>query len=166
LLFQTKTFIGTAIMSKKLTALTLTLITCLCTGCAVNPITGRQRLMLISEEQDVTIGRKYAPQIEKQMGGKIPDPAIQRYIDTVGQNIARVSHNPTLQCHFVALNHNSVNAFALRRNLRRHPAGRYRGNQSNTPNPKPQIQQRARATGRFGRPRLYGPRRLQPIRYD
>ena len=100
-------------MSKKLTALTLTLITCLCTGCAVNPITGRQRLMLISEEQDVTIGRKYAPQIEKQMGGKIPDPAIQRYIDTVGQNIARVSHNPTLQYHFAALNHNSVNAFAL-----------------------------------------------------
>jgi len=69
--------------------------------------------MLFPESQDVQLGKKYAPQVEKEMGGKIPDPALQEYIDRVGQKIVRVSHRRNFEYHFVALNDKSVNALAL-----------------------------------------------------
>ena len=100
-------------MIKKFECLILVLSLCLCAGCAVNPITGEEELMLISEQQDIEIGRKYAPEVEKQMGGRIANQALQNYIDRVGQRLARVSHRRNFQYHFAALNHESVNAFAL-----------------------------------------------------
>jgi predicted Zn-dependent protease len=100
-------------MRSKLALLILGISFCFFAGCAVNPITGEEELMLISEGQDIAIGRQYAPEIEKQMGGRITDPALQNYVDSVGQTIARVSHRPYLEYSFVALNHKSVNAFAL-----------------------------------------------------
>ena len=100
-------------MSKKLVLLISGLIFCLCTGCAVNPITGEEELMLISQQQDIEIGRKYAPEVEKQMGGRIDNEDLQNYIDSVGQKLARVSHRPYLEYHFVALEHKSINALAL-----------------------------------------------------
>lgn len=85
----------------------------LVTGCAVNPITGEEQFMLVSEDQELQIGQKYAPEIEKQMGGKIRNEVIQNYVDNVGQKIARVSHRPDLHYHFTAINHKSINAFAM-----------------------------------------------------
>ncbi len=100
-------------MSKRLTLLGLVLPFCFFVGCATNPITGRQELMLFSPQQDIEIGRKYAPHLERQLGGRITDQTLQNYIDGVGQRIAAVSHNPDFEYHFVALNHESTNAFAL-----------------------------------------------------
>ncbi len=100
-------------MRAKLRFLTTSLILCLCAGCAVNPITGEEELMFMTEQQDVAIGKKYAPEIEKQMGGKINSGSLQNYVDVVGQKIARVSHRRSWDYHFVALNDDSVNALAL-----------------------------------------------------
>jgi len=100
-------------MYKKLGLLILNLFFCFYTGCAVNPVTGKEELMFFPEGQDIVIGRKYAPEVEKQMGGRIADEGLQNYIDSVGQRIARVSHKPDMEYHFVALNDKSVNAFAL-----------------------------------------------------
>lgn len=100
-------------MYKKLASLILTLIFCLCTGCAVNPITGKEELMFFPQQHDIVIGRKYAPEVEKQMGGRIDNESLQNYIDDIGQRIAAVSHKPGLEYHFVALRHKSVNAIAL-----------------------------------------------------
>jgi predicted Zn-dependent protease len=69
--------------------------------------------MLISEDQDLEIGRKYAPLFEKELGGRISDDELQAYINSVGQRVARYSHNRNLEYHFTALDHESVNAFAL-----------------------------------------------------
>jgi len=69
--------------------------------------------MLFPEEQDIAIGRKYAPEVEKQMGGRIANEGLQNYVDSVGQRIARVCHKPHLEYHFVALEDKSVNALAL-----------------------------------------------------
>ena len=85
----------------------------LCAGCAVNPITGEEELMLFSEGQDLEIGRNYAPEIEKELGGRIDDESLQNYIDSVGQKIARISHKPNWEYHFVAVKHKSTNALAL-----------------------------------------------------
>ena len=82
-------------------------------GCAVNPITGQDQFMLVPESEELEIGQSYAPEIEKQMGGRIPNEAIQAYIDSVGQRVAHVSHRPNIQYHFAALDHKTINAFAL-----------------------------------------------------
>jgi len=89
------------------------LLLLLCVGCAVNPITGDEELMLYPEDKDLAIGRKYAPKVEKALGGKIDNEELQNYIDRVGQRIARFSHRPDLQYHFVAVNEETVNALAL-----------------------------------------------------
>lgn len=100
-------------MSNRLGLLILGFIFCLCTSCAINPVTGEKQLMLISEQQDIEIGRKYAPEVEKQMGDRIANESLQNYIDNVGQRIARVSHKPDSEYHFVALEDKSINAVAL-----------------------------------------------------
>lgn len=100
-------------MSEKSRFLITILLLAICAGCAVNPITGKRELMLMTEAQDLDIGKKYAPELEKQMGGKIPDEALQNYINTVGQKVAKVSHRRTWDYHFIALDDDMVNAFAL-----------------------------------------------------
>jgi len=100
-------------MSRNPRLLGLGLILCLCTGCAINPISGDEDLMFYPEQKDIAIGRKFAPKVEKQMGGRIAIESLQGYIDSVGQRIARVCHRPDLEYHFVALEHESINALAL-----------------------------------------------------
>jgi len=100
-------------MRKKLTLLILASPFYFFIGCVTNPITGQDELMLFSPQQDIELGRKYAPEVEKQLGGRIENQTLQNYIDSVGRRIAAVSHNPDFEYHFVALNDKSVNAFAL-----------------------------------------------------
>ena len=100
-------------MSEKTIISMLSLILCFCVGCSVNPITGKPELMLVSESEDFEIGLKYSPEVEKQLGGKINDAALQAYINNVGQKIAVVCHRPEWEYHYAALEDESVNAFAL-----------------------------------------------------
>lgn len=116
-------------MHKNLVLLISGLIFCLCTGCAINPVTGEEELMLFPEERDIAIGRKYAPEVEKQMGGRIANEGLQNYVDSVGQRIARevnallkhheqdskdhAIHRSDMKYHFVVVNDKSVNALAL-----------------------------------------------------
>ncbi|NIP23313.1 MAG: M48 family metalloprotease [Phycisphaerae bacterium] len=100
-------------MPQKLKFLVVSLILFLSAGCAVNPITGEEELMLMGEEQDVAIGKKYAPELEKQMGGKIKNAALQNYVSSVGQKVASVSHRRSWNYQFAALEDDMVNAFAL-----------------------------------------------------
>ena len=77
-------------MCVKLRLLIFSCFVCLLAGCADNPITGEKEFMLFPEDQDFAIGRAYAPEIEKQMGGRIKDEQLQLYIDSVGQKVAHV----------------------------------------------------------------------------
>lgn len=69
--------------------------------------------MLFPEKQDFEIGRQYAPEIEKELGGRIEDEGLQNYIDSVGHRIARISHKPMWEYHYVAVNDKSINASAV-----------------------------------------------------
>ena len=91
----------------------LSLFFCLSAGCVINPITGDEELMFLPEEQDAVIGGQYAPEVEKQMGGKIDNPQLQNYINSVGQKIVRVSHDRDFEYHFTAVNDKTVNAISL-----------------------------------------------------
>ncbi len=82
-------------------------------GCAVDPVTGDKRLMLLSPEDEVKLGKAYAPQIERELGGRIPDENLQSYVNQVGQRMARVCHHPEFSYRFTAVQEPMVNAFAV-----------------------------------------------------
>jgi predicted Zn-dependent protease len=100
-------------MRAKVLLLNLILSLCFYEGCAINPISGEEDFMLYPEQHDIAIGRKYAPEAEKQLKGKIPDEELQNYVDAVGQKIARISHRPDWEYHFMAVQDESINALAL-----------------------------------------------------
>ncbi len=61
-------------------------------GCAVNPVTGRNELSLVSEQQELAIGEEqYAPARQSQGGDYVVDHELTAYVSQVGQKLAAVS---------------------------------------------------------------------------
>lgn len=92
--------------------LILSLIVLTLAACAKNPVTGSNDFVMVSESQEIAIGRQNDEQIKKQYkvyGSK----ALQDYVNGVGQRIAKQSHRPDLQYHFTVLDTPDINAFAL-----------------------------------------------------
>jgi predicted Zn-dependent protease len=81
-------------------------------GCAVNPVSGQSDFMLMSQEQEISLGREEHPNILKQYG-KYGHVELQAYVEMVGQRLAAVSHRSDLSYHFTLLDSPEVNAFAL-----------------------------------------------------
>lgn len=84
-------------------------------GCATNPVTGRSELalMAMNEQQEIDLGRKTYPQVLQKMGGTFQDPALEQYVNQVGQRLAKISHRPALPYQFKVVNDSAPNAFAL-----------------------------------------------------
>lgn len=84
------------------------------TGCAVNPVTGKQQLSLIPESQELSMGaEQYAPTQQTQGGQFYIDPELTLYVRQIGEKLARVSDRPDLPYEFVVLNNSVPNAWAL-----------------------------------------------------
>ncbi|MBI3983554.1 MAG: M48 family metalloprotease [Gemmatimonadetes bacterium] len=81
-------------------------------ACAVNPATGERQLMLVSEGQEVAMGREADPQVSAQYGLD-PDSALQAYVRGLGQRLAAASERPNLPWSFRVVDDPVVNAFAL-----------------------------------------------------
>jgi predicted Zn-dependent protease len=81
-------------------------------ACATNPVTGKQQLALVSEQQEIQLGRETDQQVVQQLG-LYPDEDLQRYVDAVGQQLAADSERPELPWTFRVVDDASVNAFAL-----------------------------------------------------
>src|SRR3989475_12577065 len=81
-------------------------------GCAVNPATGARQLMLISESQEIAMGRDYDQQVAASIG-LYADTAWQRWIQQFGARLAATSERPNLPWTFHVVDDPVVNAFAL-----------------------------------------------------
>lgn len=81
-------------------------------ACATNPATGKRELMLISEAQEIQMGREADADVRKTMG-VYDDTALQAYVTNVGLKLARASHRPNLPWKFTVVDEPAVNAFAL-----------------------------------------------------
>ncbi|MFQ5526311.1 MAG: M48 family metalloprotease [Thermoanaerobaculia bacterium] len=81
-------------------------------GCAVNPATGERQLMLISEEQEIAMGKEAHGQILASMG-VYQDDQTQAYVAAIGQQLAALSERPNLPWTFTVIDDPIVNAFAL-----------------------------------------------------
>lgn len=82
-------------------------------GCAVNPVTGRQQLMLLSEGQEVAIDREHSPHQFSADFGVSQDAAINGYVSSLGAELATSSHRPGMPYSFQVVNANYVNAYAF-----------------------------------------------------
>ena len=81
-------------------------------ACATNPVTGNLEFVLMSESQEISLGRQTDVDIQRDMG-VYDDPAIQRYVQEVGLSLAALSHRPDLPWQFTVVDSPAVNAFAL-----------------------------------------------------
>jgi len=82
------------------------------TTCATNPATGGRMLSLISESQEIAMGREADASVVAQMG-LVPDSALQRYVSDLGLRLARASERPNLPWTFRVVDDPIINAFAL-----------------------------------------------------
>ena len=90
----------------------LVAVTGVLAACATNPVTGSPNFVLMSEAEERRLGAQYHKQVLKQY--EVYDNAeVQRYVGSLGQRLARVSHRPELDYQFTVLDDDAVNAFAL-----------------------------------------------------
>ena len=81
-------------------------------ACATNPVTGGKDVVLMSEQQEIELGRREHQNVMRQFG-RYDDEALQQYVNEIGQRVAKASHRPNLQYTFTVLDDDAVNAFAL-----------------------------------------------------
>jgi predicted Zn-dependent protease len=81
-------------------------------ACATNPATGKRQLMLVSEAQEIAMG-KGADQEAIAAYGLYPDPKVQAYVERLGKGLAAKSERPDLPWSFKVVDDPTVNAFAL-----------------------------------------------------
>lgn len=80
-------------------------------GCATNPVTGNPNFVLMSEEQEIALGRQYHEQVMKEYT-EYKDPALNALVQRLGKELAAESHRNELEWTFTLLDSPEVNAFA------------------------------------------------------
>jgi predicted Zn-dependent protease len=81
-------------------------------ACATNPATGRREVTLMSEAQEISLGKESDGQIRQEMG-LYEDAELQRYVSDIGLRLAKLSERPNLPWQFAVVDQAAVNAFAL-----------------------------------------------------
>jgi predicted Zn-dependent protease len=94
------------------------MISLFCTGvlliisCAVNPVTGKKQIMLMSESQEIALGLSYNPQVLATFG-VYQDENIQNFVQAKGTEMGKISHRPNIEYHVKVVDSPVVNAFAV-----------------------------------------------------
>jgi predicted Zn-dependent protease len=81
-------------------------------SCATNPVTGRMEFMLLSEQDEIAMGRSTDPQVV-QMYGIYDNRELESYIRTLGKGMGSISHRPQLSYEFKVMDSPVINAFAV-----------------------------------------------------
>lgn len=100
-------------MKQKLPHIALTAL--LLAGCGtnvVNPVTGQTERSVMDESTEIAEGAKAHQQVLKEYS-VYPNPAVQAYVNEVGQKLAAQSHRANLRWTFTVLDSPEINAFAL-----------------------------------------------------
>ena len=81
-------------------------------ACAINPVTGERDFAMVSEAEEIEQGRRYHKEIIANYG-IYDNPALQQYVNRIGQELAAKSHRAHLEFTFTVLDSPDINAFAL-----------------------------------------------------
>ncbi len=82
-------------------------------GCALDPVTGRQQLMMMSKDQEIGIDRRQSPFQFSSDYGVTPDQELNRYVESVGQSMLPHVHRPDMPYRFQCVNAVYINAYAF-----------------------------------------------------
>ncbi len=79
--------------------------------CAVNPVTGKKELMLISKSGEINLGKELDASMRQEIGiyGSLN---MNAYVRRIGESIVPHTHRPNLKYHFSVLDTPVINAFA------------------------------------------------------
>ncbi len=81
-------------------------------ACAVNPVTNRREIILMSEEEEQEIDDREAENVAAILG-LVDDPALSAYVNEIGQAMAKRAPYRDLDYHFAVVEMDAPNAFAL-----------------------------------------------------
>jgi predicted Zn-dependent protease len=82
-------------------------------GCATDPVTGKQTLVLMSEKQEIELDKQNSPHQFSADYGASQDQALNSYVSQVGQSMAERSHRPQMPYSFRTVNATYVNAYTF-----------------------------------------------------
>src|SRR6266478_8343285 len=82
-------------------------------ACVRNPATGKLELNLLSESQEVELGKQAKVEAEQAYGVYKEKPELNSYVEGVGKALAAYSDRPNLPYSYEVIDDSSVNAFAL-----------------------------------------------------
>ncbi|RJP79442.1 MAG: peptidase M48 Ste24p [Desulfobacteraceae bacterium] len=82
-------------------------------GCAVNPVTGKSQLILVSEGKEIQMDQQSSPYQLSADFGKIQDSSLNDYLNRTGKAIAAKTHRPGMPYSFQGVNATYVNAYAF-----------------------------------------------------
>jgi predicted Zn-dependent protease len=93
-------------------SLAAVLASALALGCALNPVTGKNQVILMSTDDEKRIDEEAALQVEAQLG-LIEDPELTAYVNELGQVLAANSPRQDVRYRFHVVAMDEPNAFAL-----------------------------------------------------
>lgn len=82
-------------------------------GCAVNPVTGKKQLMLVSEDWEIQVDKQNSPHQFSTDYGTLQDKALNKYIQQIGASMVPNTHRPEMPYSFQGVNANYINAYAF-----------------------------------------------------
>ncbi|GAV19231.1 TPR repeat-containing protein YfgC precursor [Mariprofundus micogutta] len=92
---------------------TLLLIIPLLMSCAKNPATGNQDFVMMTEEEELQIGKQIFIEMRKNLVLLPKDDPLAIYVDRVGQKVAATADRKDLFFRFYVVDDDTINAFAL-----------------------------------------------------
>jgi predicted Zn-dependent protease len=81
-------------------------------GCAVNPVSHKNELSLVSEQDEIAMGKQGADDVVRTIG-LYQNPEVQDYVNKLGISLAKQTERPNLPWKFQVVDDPAVNAFAL-----------------------------------------------------
>jgi predicted Zn-dependent protease len=81
-------------------------------ACALNPATGERQLSLVSQSEEIELGREGAEQVERTLGF-VEQDMLGEYVRGIGHKLAAASERPDLPWEFHVVDDPTPNAFAL-----------------------------------------------------
>lgn len=103
---------GSMVLGRLLAAALAALVFTGCGSVVVNPVTGQSERTVMDESAEISEGLKGHQQVMQDYTA-YPNPALQAYVNTLGQRLAAQSHRSQLTWHFTVLDSPEINAFAL-----------------------------------------------------
>jgi predicted Zn-dependent protease len=94
------------------THLGLTLLFIIISACAVNPVTGKKQMVMMTEGQEIAMGKESDPQVIAFFG-LYDNQDLQKFITEKGLAMVAISHRPKIHYEFKIVDSPVVNAFAV-----------------------------------------------------